>query len=508
MDGDDELYAIDYYSQISGDTLGFSDSDDELVLDLQWASEPSSSATNSQEPSPATSQESVEGDMLDLEEFYASEDDLPFDLDALDPMGLTENLTTSLEIIEDILQDYRNASDSDSEGGSDEDEDDSSRTEAISKIEAIVLKFLKQVSDAIPSPSVDGPLQLLELPKKLELKIADRRKAPKDGEMSMRVLRYPMTKRGGSIKPFAQFFRVAELAHEALINDIPTTKRDLFYKDVPLFKSQGVVDRLVDDLAATIDLGRADLNIRASSKGLVCGVGLSIHLFSGDIMKVVESEGTLIPVAEDIERFDLTEGIKWVLVVEKEAVFQTLCRLHFVRDSSLPGPGIMITGKGYPDIATRQLVKTLSDNLPSTIPILILVDGDAYGLEIASVYKYGSQSLRHESSRLAAARVKCIGVWASELPAMGIDRDTLLPISAADEKKARAMLCRAPEQLPSRWKRELMRMLHTRRKAETEILSSVVEDPVSGKKSHALAEYLVRQVCARVRNSRFHLNED
>ena len=55
------------------------------------------------------------------------------------------------------------------------------------------------------------------------------------------------------------------------------TTRDIYYKDVPLFKSQKIVDsvkilivfchsqyllvQLVDDIAATFDLERSDLNI-------------------------------------------------------------------------------------------------------------------------------------------------------------------------------------------------------------------------------------------------------
>ena len=131
----------------------------------------------------------------------------------------------------------------------------------------------------------------------------------------------------------------------------------------------------------------------------------------------------------------------------------------------------MAQGKGYPDLATRQMVKTLSDNLPSTyvnpsftssatifssVPFVTLVDGDAYGLDIASVYKFGSVTLRHESYRLAVPRIECIGVWASELASqvvylhkfmnlltrtrLGIDICELLPISRADEKKVRRSL--------------------------------------------------------------------
>ncbi|KAA1472807.1 topoisomerase acting in meiosis [Dentipellis sp. KUC8613] len=282
-----------------------------------------------------------------------------------------------------------------------------------------------------------------------------------------------MNSKGPSIKPFAQLFRVADLAHEALIKDTPMTKRDMYYMDVPLFKSQSVVDRLVDDLAATIDVGRAELNIRASSKGLLCGSSLCIHLLDGQAIHATDSEPILIPVAEDIERFELKREIQWVLIVEKDAVFQTLCRAQLTRIASLPGPGIMITGKGYPDLATRQLVRTLSDNLPESIPILALVDGDAFGIDIASVYKFGSHALRHEKEKLVAERVECIGVWASELQDFGIDRDAMLPITKADEKKARTMLRRSNDMMPLRWKQELARMLHTRRKAETEILSTI-----------------------------------
>lgn len=53
--------------------------------------------------------------------------------------------------------------------------------------------------------------------------------------------------------------------------------------------------------------------------------------------------------------------------------------------------------------------------LQPSIPILALVDGDAYGLDILSVYKHGSASMRHENAKLAGERIEWIGVWASEL---------------------------------------------------------------------------------------------
>ncbi len=104
---------------------------------------------------------------------------------------------------------------------------------------------------------------------------------------------------------------------------------------------------------------------------------------------------------------------------------------------------------------------------PPSVPILALVDGDAYGIDILSVYKHGSTRMRHENDHLAADRLQWVGLWASELasyvltslrdgralisrlashytvlmpsPSMdrlGIRKDTLLPITKYDEKKA------------------------------------------------------------------------
>ncbi len=83
-------------------------------------------------------------------------------------------------------------------------------------------------------------------------------------------------------------------------------------------------------------------------------------------------------------------------------------------------------------MATRQLVCTLSENLPTTyirslslgvlllidiirVPILALVDADPYGIDILSVYKYGSQRMSHENERLVAPNVRWLGLFGSEI---------------------------------------------------------------------------------------------
>ncbi|KAI0081862.1 topoisomerase acting in meiosis [Panus rudis PR-1116 ss-1] len=279
---------------------------------------------------------------------------------------------------------------------------------------------------------------------------------------TLKTIAFPQKTSRNNHLSMARLFRVIDTAHEALHEDVPITKRDIYYRDVGLFKTQSVVDK-------EMGLSRGELHVRASPKGLFCGSALVIYMHSGERVCGADSESCLIPVAEDIERFDVDDKLSWVLVVEKEAVFQTLVHLHLTNHPALPGLGIMITGKGYPDIATRQLVSTLSRNLPSRVPILGFVDGDPYGLDILSVYRYGSSSMLHENDLLTATRIRWAGVIGNDLVSSGIDYDHFLPLTKHDEKKARVMLTRP--YLPLRWKKELQRMLFIRRKAEIEVLA-------------------------------------
>ncbi|PFH52086.1 hypothetical protein AMATHDRAFT_140955 [Amanita thiersii Skay4041] len=288
---------------------------------------------------------------------------------------------------------------------------------------------------------------------------------------STRTVVFPRKASTGSARSLAQLLRVLDTSHEALIRKEPITKRELFYRDVELFGSQRVVDTLLDDLVATFGIERCDLNIRASSKGLVYGEGVLINLCCGDCISTNYSTGTLIPTGEDVEAYQIIGDPHWVLIVEKEAIFNTFCSLRLANHPAMPGQGLIITGKGYPDVATRSFVKFLADTLPLSVPLLALVDGDPYGLDILSVYKFGSQSLRHENDKLVAGRVTGIGIWTADLTPLGIQLDDMLPITNTDERKRSLTMSSV---LVSH-RRELMRILYTRRKAEIEILLSMTQ---------------------------------
>lgn len=49
-----------------------------------------------------------------------------------------------------------------------------------------------------------------------------------------------------------------------------------------------------------------------------------------------------------------------------QAVFQSLCSPDFLSHTQLP-PGILLTGKGYPDLSTRELVHRLASSYASCV---------------------------------------------------------------------------------------------------------------------------------------------
>lgn len=130
-----------------------------------------------------------------------------------------------------------------------------------------------------------------------------------------------------------------------------------------------------------------------------------------------------------------------------------------------------------------------------SIPIVALVDADPYGLDILSVYKYGSHSLRHENENLAAHRVEWLGIRTSELSEFKIDPNMLIPITRHDERKARKMLCRPPENMPVEWRHALMHILKIRRKAELEIFSNArTTSTITEHHPPSLVNYLCKKI--------------
>lgn len=123
---------------------------------------------------------------------------------------------------------------------------------------------------------------------------------------------------------------------------------------------------------------------------------MSIRLKDGSVIDASLGDvGTPIPSVASISTVDCS-GLRWVLVVEKDATFRSLVSSRF-SETSIAGTGLLITAKGYPDLATRTFLQRMHDR-HADIPIMLLADLDPDGLNIVRCYRFGADSLADETT--------------------------------------------------------------------------------------------------------------
>ncbi|KAF2276558.1 DNA topoisomerase IV, alpha subunit [Westerdykella ornata] len=268
---------------------------------------------------------------------------------------------------------------------------------------------------------------------------------------------------------FTVLVKILQLVHECLIEDVVASKRDLYYRHPDLFVKQSVVDRFVDDLACTLGIPRALLNVTAAAKGLVAGNFTLVRADGTIIHGLNVNEGMLLPNVNSSDTLDIS-SVQWVIIVEKEATFRHLA-------------------KGYPDVSTRTFLQHIADRSPE-VRMFAVVDYDPDGIAIMSTYKYGSHRLAHENKTNDDTggpnlrNLHWLGVHSHHLfripqeecaPAITANPNAqgLLRLSPRDRTKACRMLewdlCTedGPE---TDWRRQLQRMLMLNIKAEIQIL--------------------------------------
>ncbi|KAI7657753.1 DNA replication licensing factor [Hortaea werneckii] len=248
---------------------------------------------------------------------------------------------------------------------------------------------------------------------------------------------------------FAVVMRVLELIHEALRTGVTISKRDIYYRDVALFGTQAVVDRYVDDIGFTFNVPRSALNVAAAAKGLLVG---KINFCRRDGSSVdcgADRDGMLIPDLRHILSANM-KAVKWIIVIEKEASFRSLANSSCW--DRLSAECVLMTGKGYPDLATRAMLRFLSTPSPhngfSSPVVFGLADYDPDGIAILDVYKHGSAAMRHENLELKVGKLSRLGLSSRHITtcrdAAHADQ-ALLTLTARDRSKACKMLERCSE---------------------------------------------------------------
>ncbi|CAD6241028.1 GSCOCG00009083001-RA-CDS [Cotesia congregata] len=224
--------------------------------------------------------------------------------------------------------------------------------------------------------------------------------------------------------------------HKLLMNKKVQTNRSLYYElkseQSTLFENEKIVNYQINSVAKLLSSPTWDLGLVAAAKGLVAG-NLKLMFENEEKIDCDAVGGCLVPqiMANHMGQLVTIETeAKVIIVVEKEAVFNKLLSEGCPKKLN----AILVTGKGYPDTATRIFVKMLVEKLK--LPVFVLVDCNPHGFEIMSTYKYGSLNLWWERKELQCSKVKWIGVYPSEMSIYFVEK---LPLTPNDTKKLDAL---------------------------------------------------------------------
>lgn len=191
-----------------------------------------------------------------------------------------------------------------------------------------------------------------------------------------------------------QVWTLIPILYEIAVKGKKLTQRELWYRLKPSgeFASPDEVNMRVLDVCAMVSEGcrsrcpRSALGIIASPRGYMTG-STTLLLPSG-AQQSLALDDFVYPIPGDPEeiaelRFASSRA-RCVLVVEKESVFRRLI------DDGLTAklPCLLITACGFPDMATRAMVRHALDELG--LPVFVLTDWNPHGLLLMLCYKHGS----------------------------------------------------------------------------------------------------------------------
>ncbi|XP_038906472.1 meiotic recombination protein SPO11-2 isoform X1 [Benincasa hispida] len=272
--------------------------------------------------------------------------------------------------------------------------------------------------------------------------------------------------RSNAAKAFVRVWKLMEMCSQILIQDKRVTQRELFYKllcDSPAyFPTQLHVNRTIQDVVALLQCSRCSLGIMASSRGLVAG-RLLLQEPEQEVVDCTACGSSGYAISGDLDllqKLTLKTDARYIIVIEKHAIFQRLAEDRIFNHI----PSILITAKGYPDLATRFFLHRISKTFPH-LPIFGLVDWNPAGLAILCTFKYGSIGMGLEAYRYAC-NVKWLGVRGDDLQL--IPQESLVPLKPRDLQIAKSLM--SSKILQEKYRQELTLMVEIGQKAELEAL--------------------------------------
>ncbi|KAJ6714416.1 MEIOTIC RECOMBINATION PROTEIN SPO11 [Salix viminalis] len=272
--------------------------------------------------------------------------------------------------------------------------------------------------------------------------------------------------RANAAKAFIRVWKVMEMCFKILLQEKRVTQRELFYKllcvSPDCFSSQLQVNRTIQDVVSLLRCSRFSLGIMASSRGIVAG-RLLVQEPEKEMVDCSECGSSGYAISGDLNLLDrlvMKTDARYIIIVEKHAIFQRLAEDRVFNHI----PTILITARGYPDIATRFLLHRMSRTFPE-LPIMALVDWNPAGLAILCTFKFGSIGMGLEAYRYAC-NVKWLGLRGDDLQL--IPEESFVSLKPRDLQIAKSLM--SSETLQEKHREELALMVQSGKRAELEAL--------------------------------------
>ncbi|KDO33716.1 hypothetical protein SPRG_19326 [Saprolegnia parasitica CBS 223.65] len=278
---------------------------------------------------------------------------------------------------------------------------------------------------------------------------------------------------------------VLQIAHQLLLEDKTVTQRELYYLH-PFFTTQQEADECILDVSGLLCVPRECLNIVGGVKGYFSG-RLCYRSADKQWIDCSLDGASGRPISRELLRLeseDMISDAQYIIVVEKEGIFNRLGEdLFFNRV-----PCILVTGKGFPDLATRIFVKKLRDTL--RVPVLGLCDCNPFGLSILLSFKFGSARMPLDSVAYGTSvDMHWIGLRPLDTASLELPDIVHTKFSKHDTRRLQSLVAHPFVQMDAAYRAEVQHWMKHPLKIELEALHT--------KGFGFITEYLEAQVMAR-----------
>jgi meiotic recombination protein SPO11 len=132
--------------------------------------------------------------------------------------------------------------------------------------------------------------------------------------------------------------------------------------------------------------------------------------------------------------FSLKTTAKFILVIEKEGIYTRLSEDRFFERV----PCILVTGKGYPDLATRALVHTLYQQF--ALPVYGICDCNPHGLGVLQTYRRGNERLGVDGGDRYSVPIQWLGLKPSQVQLLQLPQPVYQTMTDYDLKKLESIM--------------------------------------------------------------------